>query len=327
MHTINSFKSNVFKVNNQNFELLALKIFRFQYQYNPIYHKYVNLLGINPARVDGLEKIPFLPIQFFKEHKIKTGEFLEEQVFLSSGTTGERSKHYISDSSFYQKISTWIFEHFFGKIAGSVVIGLLPSYLEQGHSSLVYMVDQFIKRSGHGKSGFFLNQTDKLTSILHALASTGERVFLFGVTYALLDLISEQHFNAENFVILETGGMKGRGRELIRAELHQKLGDAFIGGRISSEYGMTELLSQAYMKEDGLFYPPPWMRIMTREIHDPFCITKPGVTGAINVIDLANLHSCAFIETKDLGQICRGGFKVLGRMDNSDIRGCNLLLS
>ncbi len=328
MDTINSFKSNVFQINGQNFQESALALFRFQYKHNPTYQKYVRFLGKDVSAVKSLEDIPFLPIRFFKDHYISTGTFEPDHIFESSGTSlAAPGKHYIQDIGFYEKISTSIFRHFFGPIQGAIIIGLLPSYLERNNSSLVHMVNHFISNSGHIYSGFYLNQYDRLVEQLESLSKSKQQVFLFGVTFALLELAANFSIEVPNLTVLETGGMKGRGKEMVREELHEILQSAFMQSRISSEYGMTELLSQAYLNDSGYFETPPWMRVMIRDINDPFNYPATGKTGAINIIDLANVHSCAFIETEDLGLITHKGFRVLGRLDNSDMRGCNLLLS
>lgn len=328
MQSINSLKTNIYKINNQNFEEAAIEIFRFQYHSNPVYKKYVDFLGVDLTAVKVLEQIPFLPIRFFKSHKIVSGNFQIQHIFESSGTTeSTKSKHYVEDLEFYKNVTVWIFEHFFSSLEGSVVLGLLPSYLERNNSSLVYMVDQFIRQTGRSESGFFLDDYDRLVDLLNKLEGTDTRIYLFGVTFALLELSANFYLENENLTILETGGMKGRGREMVREELHDHLKTAFPGARISSEYGMTELLGQAYLDDDGYFQTPPWMKVKIRDINDPFSYVREGRSGAINIIDLSNLHSCAFIETEDLGVDSWAGFRVLGRMDNSDVRGCNLLVS
>lgn len=328
MDTLNSLKSKVFQIDHQNFVEFALALFHFQYKNNPVYGEYVRYLGTNIGAVQTLEDIPFFPIRFFKQRKVMTGNFAPVRIFESSGTSlSTTSKHYIQDIGFYDKISTSIFERNFGEINGATIIGLLPSYLERGNSSLVHMVHHFIQRSGQSDSGFYLNQFDQLKGKLEALSMTRRRVYLFGVTFALLQLARDFELEMPNLTILETGGMKGRGKEMVREELHETLKKTFRKSRISSEYGMTELLSQAYLDDSGFFTPPPWMRIMIRDINDPFCYVSTGKTGAINMIDLANVHSCAFIETEDLGLSSEKGFRVMGRLDNSDMRGCNLLLS
>ena len=326
--SLNSFKSNIFKINNQNFDGHALNLFRFQYKHNAVYRAYVENLKINPDSVQTIEEIPFLPISFFKEHKIVSGDFDPVHVFESSGTSlTSTSKHYIEDLQYYAKISRSIFSQFFGDLREAVVIGMLPSYLERQTSSLVYMVDHFIHITKHPDSGFYLDNYRDLSDTLHRLRQENRPVYLFGVTFALLEFAQTFQIEMKNLVVLETGGMKGRGREMIREELHDQLSKAFGSARVSSEYGMTELLSQAYLGKDGYFHGPPWMRIFVRDVNDPFYYMKNGKTGVINVIDLANVHSCAFIETEDLGMKTDNGFKVLGRLDNSDMRGCNLLIT
>lgn len=327
MQTLNSLKTKVFQTNDQNFEQHALELFRFQYNNNKIYQAYVNHIGVNPANVLHLKHVPFLPIQFFKSHEVRAGNWHSKHIFQSSGTTGATSKHYIEDLDFYKKISYKIFSQFFSDVEKSIVIGLLPSYLERDNSSLVYMVNSFIDTSKNVHSGFYLSNLSDLVKKLEDISRQDIPIYLFGVTFALLNLAEKHELNLKNVYVLETGGMKGRGAELTREELHKKLRDAFHTERVFSEYGMTELLSQAYMKNEGLFHTPPWMKVLIREIYDPFSFAENSKTGIINVIDLANVHSCAFIETEDLGVRIGEGFKVLGRLDNSDLRGCNLLLS
>ena len=327
MYSLNSFKSNLFYINNQNFARSSLSLFRYQYRYNPVYRKYVDYLHVDPDTIDTVEKIPFLPIRFFKHHVIKTGDYGAVRIFESSGTTGVRSRHYIEDEAFYRKVSIKIFTDFFGSFENVMVAGLLPSYLERGNSSLVFMVNRFIEKSGHPYSGFFLDDYQRLINILNEMNDRHEKVILFGVTFALLELATRIRRPMKNLHIFETGGMKGRGRELIRDELHERLRNAFGTEHIYSEYGMTELISQAYMTGDGWFHTPAWMKVTIREINDPFAVERKGKTGVINIIDLANIHSCAFIATEDLGVMGEDGFKVLGRLDYADMRGCNLLLS
>ena len=327
MRSLNSLKTDVFQVNDQNFERHALDTFAFQYSNNNIYREYVHQLGIKPQDVNCLADIPFLPIQFFKHHKVLSGDFDVSHVFQSSGTTGSTSKHYMEDLEFYKNVSAKIFTDLFGDLSNSVVIGLLPSYLERGNSSLVFMVDHFINVSANPNSGFYLNNLEELVQRLSSLSEEETTVHLFGVTFALLELASTHQISLKRLNIFETGGMKGRGKELIREELHKKLCSAFNIEHVFSEYGMTELLSQAYMNKTGLFRTPAWMRVSVRELYDPFVEAPQGKAGVIRVIDLANAHSCSFIETEDLGASYNDGFTVLGRMDNAELRGCNLLLS
>ncbi len=327
MAFINSLKSEIFKVNDQNFESLALKLFRFQAKNNPVYRQYLSCLKCDPDKITSTKNIPFLPISFFKSHKIKSWDFENHTVFESSGTTmSGNSRHYIEDVSFYQKVSNVIFNQFYGTLEGTHVFGLLPSYIERGNSSLVYMVDHFMNISGSAYSGFYLDKYALLMNILQDLRNTGDPVFLFGVTFALIDLADQFGGSLEGITIIETGGMKGRKKEMTREEVHSILKGSFHLKEIHSEYGMTELLSQAYAHTDGIFKTPPWMKVYIRDLYDPFGYENPGKAGGINIIDLANIHSCAFIETQDIGIQKDNGFLVLGRTDNSDLRGCNLLV-
>ncbi len=327
MPLLNSFKSKIFQINNQNFEEHALELFQFQYEPCGINQSYVNHLDLRPKDVLSLTDIPFMPIQFFKKHKVVSGNFVPKQVFESSGTTGNTSKHYIEDPDFYTEICTWIFEQFYSKIKGSVVVGLLPSYLERSNSSLVFMVDQFIKKSNNDLSGFYLDDYTALIKTLRTASESSIPVYLFGVTFALLELARSNNIDVENVTVLETGGMKGRRKELVRHELHNLLRKGFGVPEIHSEYGMTELLSQAYSDGGGNFRTPPWMKVIARDPEDPLTDQLMGKTGGLNIIDLVNLYSCSFIATQDLGKInADGSFEILGRFDNSDIRGCNLML-
>lgn len=313
-----------------DFEAAALALFRLQAAENPVYKAYLQNLKINPAAVSSLNRIPFLPIEFFKTREVKTGQFQEQVVFKSSGTTqSDRSRHYLAETGFYLQNTEYIFQQFYGPLTDYIFLALLPSYLEQGNSSLVAMVDHFIKKSGQQEKGFYLYQLDELKKAIENATETGKKVMLFGVTYALLDLaeaVGDTDFS--NVIIMETGGMKGRRKEMIREELHAVLTQAFKVSSIHSEYGMTELLSQAYSSGNGIFQAPKIMKIQLRDLNDPFDINPNLRSGGINVIDLANIDSCAFIETKDIGKLHSDGtFEVLGRFDNSDIRGCNLLVS
>lgn len=323
---------NIFNVSARDLDALALEIFRFQYGHNSIYKSYVDALRINPANITQMQDIPFLPIRFFKSHRVITGEFGPVASFESSGTTGSiNSKHYIKDLSIYRESFTKGFELFYGPANDWCIIGLLPSYLERSNSSLVVMVDELVKQSGHPQSGFYLNEYDKLVNVLQALEAKGQPALLIGVSFALLDLAAMHPIPLRHTVIMETGGMKGRRKEMIRHEMHDLLKRSFQVPAIHSEYGMTELLSQAYSKGNGIFQCPPWMKVVLREEEDPLTIkevkgVKP-VSGVINVIDLANIHSCSFIATDDAGRLYADGrFEVLGRIDNSDIRGCSLMV-
>lgn len=310
------------------FNSLALEVFKFQFENNPVYRSFCDLLYKHPSDVNRIEEIPFLPIQFFKSHRVVSNERLIETTFSSSGTTGSTtSKHYVSDLDIYRKSFTKGFEFFYGNIENYTVIALLPSYLEREGSSLIYMVDVLIKASNHPKSGFYLNNLSELKDTLTALDAQGQKVLLIGVSFALLDLVETYQFNLKNTIVMETGGMKGRRKELVREELHAMLKQGFGVKDIHSEYGMTELLSQAYSKENGLFEGPKWMRLLTRDPEDALTILPKNKTGGINVIDLANINSCSFIATQDLGKTHPNGrFEVIGRFDNSDIRGCNLMV-
>lgn len=310
------------------FEDKALELFQTQYKTNQVYREYCGHLRINHQDVTSLKEIPFLPIQFFKTHEVKSGHFSPEVTFLSSGTTGQtQSQHHVKSLSHYEDSFTKSFTHFYGRIEDYVVLGLLPSYLEREGSSLIYMVDAFIKTSKFKESGFYLNELDKLSETLIKLDKTGHKVLLIGVSFALLDLVEKTSFQLKNTIVMETGGMKGRRKEMIRKELHDLLSKGFDVNHIHSEYGMTELLSQAYSKGNSKFECPPQMKILIRDTEDPFHYLSHGKTGGINVIDLANEDSCAFIATQDLGkQLTAQEFEVLGRFDNSDVRGCNLLV-
>lgn len=315
-------------LSEKDFLTLALQTFRNQAQHCSVYHKYLSHLSIDINQVKTLEQIPFLPIDFFKEHKVVTGEKASQQVFSSSGTTGMvSSKHFVQDIQLYKKSYQTAFEHFYGSPSSFAVLALLPSYLERSGSSLIFMVDDFIKQSKYQESGYFLRNHQDLYETLSRLKAQKIPTVLFGVTYALLDFIEEFRIRFPELIILETGGMKGRRKEMIREELHGLLKEGFGVPSIHSEYGMTELLSQAYSKGEGLFNCPSWMKVLVREVNDPFSYCKDQQSGGINVIDLANQYSCAFIATQDLGRkYTDGSFEVLGRFDQSDLRGCNLLV-
>ncbi len=312
------------------FKQLALDVFRFQASKNEVYKQYVTALKINIDTVNDIKQIPFLPIEFFKTHKITTASAnnISEQLFTSSGTTGTiQSKHYVNDVSIYEKSYLKAFELFYGNVQDYCILALLPSYLERDGSSLIYMVDDLINKSKHPESGFYLNNYDELISKINKLEQQKQKTILIGVTYALLDLTEKQNFNLKHTIIMETGGMKGKRKEMVREELHTILCKGFGVNVIHSEYGMTELLSQAYSKGNGIFNCPPWMQVLIRDTNDPFTFLPYNKTGGINVIDLANINSCSFIATQDLGKMFPdNSFEVLGRYDNSDIRGCNLLV-
>ena len=319
----------VFNIQNQSdFKTCALQVFRHQFKNNTVYRSFCDLLYIHSSDVKKVEEIPFLPIQFFKSHAVLSSNQAVKETFTSSGTTGSSvSKHMVTDLSWYTKSYTKGFEYFYGPIEEYTVLGLLPNYLERDGSSLIYMVDDFIKKSNKPSSGFYLNNLTELSKTLIALDKKGEKVLLIGVTFALLDLIERQQFKLQNTIIMETGGMKGRRKEMIRNELHEILCAGFGVSKIHSEYGMTELLSQGYSSGDGVFDCPPWMKILARDTEDALTMVGTNKTGGLNVIDLANYNSCSFIATQDLGKVDNNGrFEVLGRFDHSDIRGCNLMV-
>mgnify|MGYP002405649813 CR=1 FL=1 len=326
---IQRFERSMLDLSEESFQKLALELFQLHYAENEIYRKYCNLLEVNMEQIQRIEDIPFLPISFFKSHQLLLNGMPFELVFSSSGTTGEQtSKHYLPSIELYKKSFMTAFQHFYGKAEDYHILALLPSYLEREGSSLVKMVEQLIASSDSQYSGFFLKNTSKLEQVLNTLNERKEKVLLVGVSFALIDYV-EQHKVLENsnMVVMETGGMKGRRREMVREELHAILKQGFKCETIHSEYGMTELLSQAYSKEEGVFEAPPWMKVLIRKQDDPFSYCSPGITGAINVIDLANVYSCPFIQTDDLGRMqADGKFEVLGRFDQSDVRGCNLMV-
>ena len=319
----------IFNIKNQNeFEDLALQVFKFQFENNRVYRSFCDLLYKHPSEVKTIQDIPFLPIQFFKTRDVLSSKSPIKTTFTSSGTSGNTtSKHHVTDLNIYTESFTKGFENIYGRIEDYVILGLLPSYLEREGSSLTFMVDAMIKTSKHPESGFYLNNLSDLKDTLTKLDSEGKNVLLIGVSFALLDLVESYTFKLKNTIIMETGGMKGRRKELIRTELHEVLKKGFGVKHIHSEYGMTELLSQAYSKGNGVFRCPPWMRVLTRDMEDALSIQVSGKTGALNIIDLANINSCAFIGTQDLGRLnTDASFEVIGRFDNSDIRGCNLMV-
>ncbi len=312
---------------DSDFEKIALKIFRYQVRHNNVYREFTDYLQINAEEVTRITDIPFLPVAFFKNRKIVSSPPPYDTVFMSSGTTGmRRSRHYVKNLKLYEESFTRAFRHFYGDIKQYTVLALLPSYVAQGHSSLVYMVDTLIKLSDNPRSGFYLNDS-KLPALIKELDEQARPVLLIGVSYALLDLLQNNRFQLKHTIIMETGGMKGRRKEMIREELHENLKKGFGVESIHSEYGMTELLSQSYSKGQGIFSSPPWQKILIRDTEDPLTYLPNGKTGGINIIDLANIHSCAFIATQDLGKrLNPEQFEILGRFDHSDIRGCNLLV-
>lgn len=318
-------EKSIFEINSEkDFEKLALETYKFQSKHNSVYKKFIHQLNRNTPRT--ISEIPFLPISFFKTHTIRTNTFEIEQTFRSSGTGGDRSRHFVEKIELYDKSFETTYRNQLGNPEEQVIIALLPNYVSQGESSLVYMVDKLIKLTKNPLSGFYLeNKIDLEQAYLQALKKN-KKVVIFGVSYALLDL-AEKGVDLQKAIIIETGGMKGRRKELTKEELHTELMKGLKVPFISSEYGMCELLSQSYSNKDGIFESPSWMKILVREVNDPFNYVKDGKTGGINVIDLANLYSCSFISTQDLGKTNASQFQLMGRFDNSDIRGCNLLLS
>jgi phenylacetate-coenzyme A ligase PaaK-like adenylate-forming protein len=320
---------DIFSISSQKqFEKIALKTFRFQYENNLVYREFCDFLKTDVQRVKSLEQIPFLPIQFFKSHKVVSNENPVQETFTSSGTTGmATSKHLVTDVTLYEESYRKGFSQFYGNIEDYVVLALLPSYLEREGSSLIYMIKDLIQMTNNPESGFYLHNHEELIEKLIRLDSSGQNVILIGVTYALLDLIEKHPFQLQNTIIMETGGMKGKRKEMIREELHEQLCQGFGVTAIHSEYGMTELLSQAYSLGNGVFECPSWIQILVRDTEDALTYVAEGKTGGINVIDLANINSCSFIATQDLGKKNpNNSFEVLGRFDNSDIRGCNLMV-
>jgi phenylacetate-coenzyme A ligase PaaK-like adenylate-forming protein len=320
---------DIFTISNQKqFDKIALKVFRFQYENNLVYREFCDFLKTDIQKVKSIQQIPFLPIQFFKSHSVVSNTNLIQATFTSSGTSGMiTSKHLVTDVSVYEESYRKGFSQFYGNIEDYVILALLPSYLEREGSSLIHMVDDLIQQSNQPESGFYLHNYDELIAKLIQLDQAGQNVILIGVTYALLDLIEKHSFELEHTIIMETGGMKGKRKEMIREELHQQLCHGFGVKSIHSEYGMTELLSQAYSLGEGIFECPSWMQIVVRDTEDAMSYVREGKTGGINVIDLANINSCSFIATQDLGKkYPNGSFEVLGRFDHSDIRGCNLMV-
>ena len=313
---------------NKQFEKIVLKVFRFQYENNSVYREFCELLKVEQGSVKSILEIPFLPIQFYKTHHVVSNNDAIQETFTSSGTTGtSSSKHLVSDITLYEESYRKAFSQFYGNIEDYAVLALLPSYLDREGSSLIYMVNDLIVSSKNENSNFYLNNYSELISKLKQLDESGQNVLLIGVTYALLDLIELQKFDLKNTIIMETGGMKGKRKEIIREELHAILCEGFGVSSIHSEYGMTELLSQAYSLGNGIFECPNWMQVYIRDTEDALNYLENTKTGGINVIDLANINSCSFIATQDLGKkYNNNSFEVLGRFDNSDIRGCNLLV-
>ena len=319
----------IFAINDEaTFNEVALTVFRHQAANCAIYQAYINNLKTDVLSIDHYTQIPFLPISFFKSHQILSSATEPEITFSSSGTTGQiTSKHLVSDVSVYQKSYNKAFELCYGKPDDLCILALLPSYLEREGSSLIYMVDDLLKQSQHPQSGYFLHDLAHLYSTLLTLKAAKQKTLLIGVTYALLDFVEQFQIDFPELIIMETGGMKGKRKEMVREELHETLCSGFRVENIHSEYGMTELLSQGYSYGQGIFNCPLWMKILLRDTSDPLSLVKGKQSGGINVIDLANFNSCSFIATQDLGKTYGdGSFEVLGRFDNADIRGCNLLV-
>ena len=329
MNKLNDLEHKIFQIRNEKeFNDIAIFLFHYHYNNNKIYRQFVDNMTIAPVNeVKHYLDIPFLPIEFFKQHKVRTFAGEPETIFTSSSTTGTgESKHYVKKLEIYEKSFILSFENFFGKIKDCVLLALLPSYLERKGSSLIFMTEKLIQLTNNRVSGFYLNNYDELLNKLEILKRTKQKTILIGVSFALLDIAEKYRLNFPELSIIETGGMKGRRKEIIREDLHSKISKAFGTNKIHSEYGMTELLSQAYSLNKGLFKSPPWMKVLIRDINDPLAILKDSSTGGINIIDLANIYSCPFIATQDLGKLHqKESFEVLGRFDHSDTRGCNLM--
>ena len=322
-------KDLIFNITTEaSFNASALAVFKHQFEHNSVYRSFCDLLYKHPSEVKTVQQIPFLPIQFFKSHTIVSNSKSAEATFTSSGTTGSIvSKHFVSDLEIYKQSFRRGFKSFYGAIEEYTVLALLPSYLEREGSSLVYMANDMITQSNQPESGFYLHDLEALKNTLLKLEAKRQKTLLIGVSYALLDLIEAHSFKLKHTTVMETGGMKGQRKELVKSELHTILKHGFGVDKIHSEYGMTELLSQAYSKGDGIFKAPAWMKILTRDPEDALSIQPIGKSGGVNIIDLANINSCAFIATQDLGKIhSNGTFEILGRFDESDIRGCNLMV-
>ena len=326
------FSNRIFKIKSKKeFNCLALEIFRYQAEYNLVYKEYVNLICKDKRMVEHYSQIPFLPIEFFRTKDVVTGNGNVQKIFRSSGTTGQlQSKHCVTDFSVYESAAIRSFELFYGDVSEFTFLALLPSYLERDDSSLVSMTNLFINKSNFKNDcGFFLHDHEDLIKCLKKLSfEKSRKVLLLGVSFALFDLAEKIDFPLNDVIVMETGGMKGRRKEIVREELHKILCEKMKINKIHSEYGMTELLSQSYSQGDGIYKSPPWMKVIIREMNDPLTIAEESRSGGINIIDLANINSCSFIATQDLGKrFADGTFEVSGRFDNSDTRGCNLMIS
>lgn len=329
-YNLESWNSRMTSIKNEHeFNALAIEAFHFQYKNVAIYKAYCDSIGCKKNLIEHYTRIPALPVSFFKTHTVLAKNHPVELHFKSSGTTGiNTSNHFVHQAAIYEASFLEGFKRFYGEPSEYCILALLPSYIEQGNSSLVYMADSLIKQSRHPRSGFYLNNYPELSDALHELEQSGQKTLLLGVTYALLDLAEQFPQALDNTLIMETGGMKGRRKEIIREDLHHLLCESFHLNAIHSEYGMTELLSQAYSKGNGIFETPPWLKVLVRDTYDPYALMPEDRSGGINLIDLANIYSCCFIETKDLGKrLIDNTFTILGRFDNSDIRGCNLMVS
>jgi hypothetical protein len=322
-------KDRIFKVSGEDeFRCLAMDVFRYQAGENPLYNRYIRMLGKAPESVREPEEIPFFPVEFFREHRVITGKGEPQLVFESSGTTSSRaSRHFVLEEEIYRESYLRGFRLFFGSPSDYCILALMPSYPDRMHSSLVYMAGGLIRLSGQTGGGFYLDRPGELLECIRELEDSGRRYLLLGLSFALADLAESHPMKLKHAMVMETGGMKGHRKEMTREELHGLLKQAFGLSRVYSEYGMTELLSQAWSTADGIFHCPPWMRIMIRDPYDPLSPMSRESSGGINIIDLANIRSCSFIATQDIGRLTPdGGFEVLGRFDSSDIRGCNLMV-
>lgn len=323
-------EEKIFSINSESeFEKIALEVFRFQAENNLVYAEYLKCLNKSVADITDISQIPFLPIEFFKSKKVVSGIKLSQQIFTSSGTTGNTtSRHFVPDLELYEKSFLLGFQQYYDLVEDYCILALLPSYLERKGSSLIYMMEKMIEKSNNPSSGFYLHNHDELIETIKKEKKAGSKILLLGVSFALLDLAEKYKLDFSDVIVMETGGMKGRRKEITREELHAFLCDRFNVKEIHSEYGMTELLSQGYSKGKSLFNTPSWMKVVIRDTYDPFSYEKAGRTGGVNIIDLANLYSCSFLETQDLGRIHKcGSFEILGRFDNSDLRGCNMLIT